>query len=258
MAFTEISFFSEVLSLSCQANVILPQRPAPYDDLPVLWLLHGTGDDHTIWTRFTSLERYASAYRLAVVMPAVQISYYTDMASGGRYFDFIAGELPEIMRSFFRFSSRREDNFAAGLSMGGYGAFKLAFTRPHQYAACASLSGVLDLAAHVARRTHTPDPAFNAHWQRVFSLIFDDLENLRGSPYDLYSMLDAALAQNVPLPRLYQTCGTEDFLYADNLAFRDHARQLGIDLTYHEASGDHSWAYWDKTIQHVLAWLPLR
>lgn len=258
MALSQISFFSEVLNISCQANVILPQRPAPHADLPVLWLLHGTGDDHTIWTRFTSIERYASAYRLAVVMPAVHISYYTDMHSGGRYFAYIADELPAVMRGFFPFSAERADNFVAGLSMGGYGAFKLAFTRPNQYAACASLSGVLDLAAHVARRTQTPDPAFNAHWGRVFSLIFGRLDNLRGSPHDLYTLLDAALAQDAPLPRLYQTCGTEDFLYADNRAFRDHARQLRLDLTYHEAPGDHSWGYWDNAIQHVLAWLPLQ
>jgi S-formylglutathione hydrolase FrmB len=59
-------------------------------------------------------------------------------------------------------------------------------------------------------------------------------------------------------PRLYQFCGTEDFLYADNLRFRDAIHPLGFDYTYAETSGDHKWIYWDQQIQKVLAWLPLR
>ncbi len=56
-------------------------------------------------------------------------------------------------------------------------------------------------------------------------------------------------------PRLYQCCGTEDFLYADNIRFRDAIRKLPLDLTYEEGPGEHVWAYWDKMIQNVLAWM---
>ncbi len=57
---------------------------------------------------------------------------------------------------------------------------------------------------------------------------------------------------------LFQCCGTEDFLYEDNIRFRDWARELGLELTYEEEPGDHEWGYWDKKIQRVLEWLPLR
>jgi S-formylglutathione hydrolase FrmB len=60
------------------------------------------------------------------------------------------------------------------------------------------------------------------------------------------------------MPKLYQWCGTEDFLYKANLAFRDCAQKLGYDLTYEEGPGDHQWKYWDEKIQRVLEWLPLK
>lgn len=91
---------------------------------PTLYLLHGLSDDHTIWLRRTSIERYVASMGLAVVMPAVHRSFYTDMDKGYRYWTFISEELPALARSFFPLSDKREDNFAAGLSMGGYGAFK--------------------------------------------------------------------------------------------------------------------------------------
>ena len=58
-------------------------------------------------------------------------------------------------------------------------------------------------------------------------------------------------------PKLFQACGTEDFLYRDNVRLRDHIQALGLALTYEEHPGTHNWAYWDQTIQHVLRWLPL-
>ena len=94
MAFIQCDFFSEVLGLSTSMNVILPQPASGQigmegskasDKYPVLYLLHGLSDDHTIWARRTSIERYVASLGLAVVMPAVHKSFYTDMAKGDRY-----------------------------------------------------------------------------------------------------------------------------------------------------------------------------
>ena len=60
-----------------------------------------------------------------------------------------------------------------------------------------------------------------------------------------------------PRPALYQCCGTEDFLYDDNIRFRDHAKSIGLEVTYDEGPGEHEWGYWDREIQNVLQWLPL-
>jgi S-formylglutathione hydrolase FrmB len=112
------------------------------DELPkVLYLLHGYSDDHSIWMRRTSVERYAAEHHLAVIMPAVNHSFYTNEVQGERYWDYISEELPRAMHRFFRLSDKPEDTFVAGLSMGGYGAMKLALTHPERFGAAASFCG---------------------------------------------------------------------------------------------------------------------
>ncbi len=259
MAFLDCHFFSETLGLSTSMYVILPQPTRSQIGMtgaagagkhPVLFLLHGLSDDHTIWLRRTSIERYVAPLGLAVVMPAVDRSFYTDMACGGRdYWSFISEELPALCRQFFPISDRREDTFAAGLSMGGYGAFKLALNHPGRFAAAGSLSGALDLPTTWERDD------LNIHAELVNT--FGPKEQLRGSANDLFPAATRLAAAADPKPRLYQWCGTEDFLYQDNLAFRDHARKLNLDLTYEEEPGTHDWGCWDRKIQRFLEWLPL-
>ena len=249
MALFHANFFSETLGMQSNADVILPDRPPAGVRLPVLYLLHGLSDDHTAWQRRTSIERYAAAYRLAIVMPNGHRSFYTDMAGGGRYFTYMSEELPTLMQQFFPVSQRREETFVAGLSMGGYGAFKLALNRPERYAAAASLSGALD----VVRRT---EEAFG----EVLTQVFGGLEQIRQEPHNLLRIVarlgnDAAARAACPL--LFQACGTEDYLYQDNLAFRERALAAKLPLTYSACRGSHEWGYWDARIQEVLQWLPL-
>ncbi len=84
--------------------------------------------------------------------------------------------------------------------------------------------------------------------------VLGDVSKVPGSRHDLFALARKA-AKSPVKPRLYQCCGTEDFLYADNLRFRDALRKLPLDLTYEEGPGEHNWAYWDKMIQNVLAWM---
>ena len=187
---------------------------------------------------------------LAVVMPAVHRSFYTDMAHGANYWAFISEELPTLARSFFPLAEEREANFVAGLSMGGYGAFKLALTYPERYAAAASLSGVLDV---VHSLKSTQDAARLAERQRIFG----DLDAVEGSPHDLLYLARQVAHSGTAQPQLYQCCGTEDPLYANNVRARESLRSLGLALTYEDGPGAHDWGYWDQQIQRVLAWLPL-
>lgn len=120
------------------------------NQFPTLYLLHGMSDDHTAWQRFTAIERHVSHLNLAVVMPTTHLGWYTDMEYGNRYWTYPTQELPGICRSFFHgMSDKREDTFIAGLSMGGYGAFKAALGAPETFCAGASLSGALDIAESV-------------------------------------------------------------------------------------------------------------
>lgn len=257
MALIHCNFFSQVLDLASTMDVILPnlapsEKGIPpvvsHQRYPTLYLLHGLADDHTIWQRRTSIERYVEKLNLAVVMPAVERSFYTDMATGLRYWTFISEEVPAIARSFFPLSELREENYVAGLSMGGYGAFKLALTYPERYAAAASLSGALDVVRVVREEQEKRE--------QEFKHIFGEVANLMNSPNDLFYLTKQVVQPGKLRPHLYQCCGTEDFLYEDNLRFRAQAQALGLEVTYEAGPGEHVWSYWDQQIQRVLAWLP--
>jgi S-formylglutathione hydrolase FrmB len=261
MALIDCHFFSETLKVQSSMLAILPQPAttgqigirsraarAPATGHPVLWLLHGMSDDHTIWLRRTGIERYVAPLGLAVIMPAVGRSYYTDQKRGYDYWTFISEELPALARSFFHLSDRPEDNFVAGLSMGGYGAFKLALRHPGRFAAAASFSGALDAASIYQRR-----PEGIGELDHTFG----SLDELCGSDNDLFHLAEQRAGDDQPLPRLYACCGTEDFLHEDNLRFRDHCKAVGLDLTYEQGPGSHEWGYWDTAIQRALTWMGL-
>jgi len=254
MILNEVKFLSETLTLHSTMYVLLPQRLlAETKSIPkyrTLYLLHGRTDDHTAWMRWSNIEKYVEGLNLAVVMPAVNLSYYTDMAHGSNYFKFVSEEVPAVVRDMFALSDKREDNFVAGLSMGGYGAFKLALTYPERYDAAASLSGALDVRETIKGHGLHDEKLWAAEMQNVFG----DLDKVRGSKHDLFTLAEKVAKGSVKL-RLYQACGTEDFLYADNIRFRDHVRGLPFDFTYEEGPGEHVWAYWDKMIQNVLKWM---
>ncbi len=261
MAHLKVDFFSEVLGKCVSIEVLLPQTTqgqigmkgeSKEGTYPVLYLLHGKSDDQTIWMRRTSIERYASALGIAVVMPYADLSFYTDMKSGPRYWTFITEELPKVCHDFFpRISTRREDTFAAGLSMGGYGAMKMALRLPEKYGAAASLSGVLDITARVKR----VEIGSRAYWDGIFGSV----EELENSDNDLFPLIDkvAALPKEKQ-PKLFACCGTEDFLYEDNQNAVAKMRAANLDLTYEEGPGVHCWEFWDHWIQRVLQWLPIQ
>ncbi len=257
MALIDCKFFSETLGMCSSMRVILPETTesriggagvsragqADFQGHPTLWLLHGLSDDESIWTRATSVERYVAKLGLAVVMPNVHRSFYANMRHGYRYWDFVSGELLDKARSFFPLSRARADNFSAGLSMGGYGAFKLALSLPGQFAAAASLSGVADVAQ------------FRSERAADYELVYGESGPTRGSPHDLFQLASALASSPLPRPRLYQCCGTEDSLLAQNRDLREHLRALDFDYTYEEGPGNHDWQYWDAAIGRALSWL---
>src|SRR4051812_32920020 len=125
MASINCKFFSDTLGMSSSMRVLLPEpssrqigRGASASSPsgakhPVLFLLHGLSDDETAWSRFSSLERYVAPLGLAVVMPNVHRSYYTNMAHGYRYWDFVSEELLHKARALFPVSAKREETYVA-------------------------------------------------------------------------------------------------------------------------------------------------
>lgn len=267
MALFHVDMHSQVLKMASSMTVIIPEpaggmigpRSVASADPPVLYLLHGLSDDHTIWHRRTSIERYAAERGLAVVMPGVGRSYYTDMAHGPRYWTFVSDELPELVSSFFCVSTDPARTFVAGLSMGGYGAIKLALSYPERFAAAATFSGALDISARERRMqemTGSEKPG-EREWAREHRSIFGDPPAIAGTDRDLLH-LAGELSKRTDGPRsipIYQACGTEDSLYDQNTRFRDHLSGLGFDIEYREGPGAHEWGFWDAQVRGFIEWL---
>ena len=249
MALVTLNVFSEALGMQTEVQVILPQRSsqgeigigngAEETAYKCLYLLHGLSDDQTIWLRRTSIERYAAEYGICVVMPCADKSFYCDMKYVMAFYTFIAKELPRLIREFFHVSHRREDTFAAGLSMGGYGALKLALREPQTFCAAAGLSPCADIKA--------------LEFGDVMRAIFGDDKHVPDED-DLLWLADRC--KDLPVrPRLYMGIGTEDFLYENTRSLKRKLEENGYDFTYRESSGAHTWEFWDEYIQYVLKWM---
>ncbi len=247
MAFMNLHIFSEALGVQTSVGVILPQRSLrgeigtehkeTGETFPCLYLLHGLSDDETIWERRTGIERYATKYGIAVVMPFGGRSFYSDEKHGGAYYTYIAKELPAIMEDMFRISQKPSDRYIGGNSMGGYGALKIALRECGRYAAAFALSPVTDIAME----------PFCDITRNIFGEEIPDDARL---PYlaDLHEHDEGK-------PRLYLTTGKADFMYDDYLRFDAHMAKKDYDYTSVVTEGGHDWYLWDKTVGDALAWM---
>lgn len=264
MAHIDCSFYSPSLKKNAHLIVFLPSvsaddyledRPVRYYDpetrFPTLYLLHGSYGDCMDWCLRTGIERYAQEKGVAVVMPSGENSSYVNMAHGEAYLEYIGRELPEFTRKIFPLSRKREETWLAGLSMGGYGAFRVGLEFPETFGRLAALSGALDMQAlqnsGEAHATRMPASYKNA--------VFADFHKVTGTRDDLAVLLAEQLAAGRPVPPLYMTCGTEDFILPTNEAFYSKAVELGVSPVFEKHPGVHNWDYWDGHIKDVLNWL---
>lgn len=263
MAFMQVNFFSKSLMRTVTVNVLMPTDKMVFPGmaapekkpLKTLYLLHGIFGDHTDWVNGTRLQSWAQDKGLCVVMPAGENHFYVDNPETESYFGkFIGEDLVNFTRDTFRLSERREDTFIGGLSMGGYGAIVNGLRYSETFGRVIMLSAGLILERVLAS---TPDDPMPTHRRGFYQGVFGDLSKLKGSDMDYEALVLKRKAEGKPLPEIYQCCGTEDFLYGPNCAFRDFLREQGVPVTWAEGPGAHNWTFWDSYIQKALDWLPL-
>lgn len=252
MAFLELHCYSKALIHQVAMNVLLPQhhpwQPPLEGPRRTLYLLHGLGDDHTGWMRLTSLERYLEGKNIAVIMPSTMRGFWTDMAGNGpKYWEFVSEELPELMESLLGIRPDGETTYAAGMSMGGYGALKLGLRHPERFKAVAAMSaapmGQVMAEAQLKQKDN----------EEIMTLITRVFGESVQPEDDVFKLAQGCAGIK---PKVYLTIGAGDFLYPLNRALQGHLERLGFDVTWRELPGEaHTWRFWDLCLPETIEWL---
>lgn len=208
----------------------------PKAQYPVLYLLHGFGNNHATWSGYTNVELFAEERNIAVVMFSGENKSYVNGAGGDKFFEFISEELPEFVKGMFPVSDRPEDTYIAGLSMGGFGTYVHALNFPERYRAFGAFSAAVSL--NPAKLAHTESIGINPQ-------------------FDPASLAEKVAAEGRKFPKAYIACGEKDFLYEDNVAFRDKLIGLGADVTWESLPEyGHEWRFWNIEVERFLDWIP--
>ncbi|MGT2926607.1 alpha/beta hydrolase [Streptococcus cuniculipharyngis] len=249
MAFLQVEYHSNVLGMERYLNVIYPDlaiMTEGEEDIPVLYLLHGMGGNENSWRKRTAIERLLRQTNLMVVMPSTDLAWYTNTQYGLDYYKALVEELPQVLRHLFpKMSRKREKTFIAGLSMGGYGAFKLALLS-NQFAYAGSFSGALDFDRQ-ALLEHAE--AKLSYWQGIFG----DFDQPDFAQHLLPNMVDQHDGQTT----FYAWCGQEDYLFSANQTGVAALRKAGLSVDYQVGHGTHDWYYWEKQLEVFLEMLPI-
>jgi S-formylglutathione hydrolase FrmB len=247
-----IQFQSKLVNAPLPYNVILPPgyRASRTTRYPVLYLLHGHAGHYTDWITRTNVADYAAQYRMIVVMPEGNSSWYVDGAGGAtdKYEGYILRELIPDVDKRFRTIQSRYGRAVAGLSMGGYGAIKYGLKYPATFVFAASMSG----AFGVTRYTQTE--MGGANWEPFLKIFGPEGSETRkaNDVFEIARGLSPAGAGS--LPYFYFDCGTEDAAQhvKPNRELSEIFLEKKIAHEYRELPGTHSWAYWDQQVQEVL------
>ncbi len=247
-----VQFHSQLVNTTLPYNVILPPgyRASRTTRYPVLFLLHGWAGHYTDWVTRTNVADYAARYRLIVVMPEGNDSWYVDGATGvnDKYESYILKELIPDVDKRYRTIQSRYGRAVAGLSMGGYGAIKYGLKYPDRFVFAASMSGAFGVTRY------TENEMGGNNWE-PFLKTFGPLGSETRKANDVFEIARGlSPARVTSLPYFYFDCGTEDAAqhFKPNRELSEIFLEKRIAHEYRELPGTHSWAYWDQQVQEVL------
>ncbi len=252
-----LSMDSEILQTEKKFAVYLPpDYETNQRSYPVLYLLHGGGDDQTGWIQFGEVLHIADraitegrATPMVIVMPDAsgeRRGYFNDVTNQWRYEDFFFEEFMPHVEQRFRIKGEKRYRAVSGLSMGGGGTFMYALHRPDLFSSAAPLS-----ASTGSRSTE----AFRRRLERLGM----DAPDISEADLEAYVQRHSAvwLIENLPVEdlrsvRWYIDCGDDDFLYEGNALAHIALRQRDVPHEYRVRDGGHTWTYWRKSLPDVL------
>lgn len=261
MALIQVNFLSKSLMRTVTMNVVLPIDKMFSDEnneesnknFKTLYLLHGIIGNYTDWISNTNIQRLAEENNIAVVMPSGDNMFYLDNPKSHNYYgEFIGNELIEITRKMFPLSTKRQDTYIGGLSMGGYGAIRNGLKYHENFGAIVALSSAL-ITDDIDKRTD--DVKFFIEGRSYAESCFGNLSNVKESDMNPKWLAKTLLDKKVKLPKIYMACGKDDFLYEANENFKNHLDKLGIDSVFEVGEGVHDWDFWNTYIKEAIQWL---
>ena len=237
----DATFHSASLNREMPYRVVLPASIPPGEKLPAVYLLHGGGGGFHDWTNYSDVAKYAE-HNLILIMPEGNSSYYTNSAEqpGDRYEDYIVKDLISDVEGRFPVATGRENRAIVGVSMGGFGAIKLALKRPELFAFAAGLSPAIDVPSR-------PFSIKRIQQWRVHRSIFGAWGSQTRRDNDPFVLARSADPNQTPY--LFLTCGEREGLLPANRAFAAVLAKRNFQYEFHIRPSGHDWNQWN-------GWLP--
>ena len=239
--------------------------PPDYDSsnrsYPVLYLLHGLGDNQSAWIQFGEVLHTTDkainsgiATSMIIIMPDAgtgQMGYTNAMSGKWNYEDFFFEEFMPHVENLYRIRKNKRYRAISGLSMGGGGSFLYALRRPDLFSSAAPLSASIG----PQNIDQMDDHSYLAYWGYSKSNINkSDFEKFKKKNNSLYliDQMDQKILNSV---RWYIDCGDEDHLYKNNVLMHIKMREKGVKHEFRVRDGDHNWDYWRSALPSVLEFI---
>ena len=259
--YESLSFFSPTLERDLKYSIYLPPKyERDSRKYSTIYLLHGHSGNEVSWIRKGHVDQTLDIMinlgeipPFVVVMPDAKNSWYVDSPVGEKYETAIINDLIGFIEGHYKVRKTRGDRFVAGLSMGGYGALKLAFKHPDMFLSAASLSGGI-------MRDVPPETDVDINGDLIH-IREDYYHDVFGDPFDpdfweeenVFNWVDNVKNSGLTLP-VYLSCGNEDYyyLYLGSTELYHELRLAKIESVLYIRDGDHNWLLWQEDIKEVL------
>ncbi|HRA41454.1 MAG TPA: alpha/beta hydrolase family protein [Pyrinomonadaceae bacterium] len=242
---------SKLMARDMPYRVILPANYStkPNEKFPVIYLLHGLTGNYKNWIDKTDVEQFSFGYDFVIVTAEGNNGWYTDSATvpNDKFESYIIKELITEIEKDFRVVGDRDHRMIAGLSMGGYGSLKLGLKYPEMFSLVGSFSGALGAATWSEKTA-------GSNIGKPLELIYGADGSETRNSNDIFKIVRESTSERIKgLPFIYQSCGTEDFLIANNREFLALMNEKKIAHEYREHPGIHDWVFWNDQVREFLA-----
>jgi len=255
--FDNLSVASKILKMDRKYAVYLPpDYETSQRSYPVLYLLHGAGDDQTGWVQFGEVLHIAdkainegTATPMIIIMPDAktgQMGYFNNLKNDWRYEDFFFEEFMPYVEKTYRIKSEKRYRAVAGLSMGGGGSFMYALHHPELFSSACPLSayvGPLTLAEAKAGFERSNQKGTDAEIETYFNR------------HNAVSLINEIKDDQKKAVRWYIDCGDDDFLYEGNSLVHIAMKKREIPHEFRIREGAHTWTYWRTSLPNVLSFV---